>query len=156
MTQIIHITPAFRTQAIELVNQFFHQVNSMHLDGIFKIKTRAATKMVDIYQKLSGTEKVLFIGLLSESELVSVLIAKVEERPYLEEEKILFIDLAVTKNGKMKKGYMKQLLQYTEVWAKKKNIKILELRAIKENKNAVKYWMHSGYDDFYIRFRKII
>lgn len=154
--KIINIDSKFRTQAIELVNQFFKQINSMQLDGVFKVKPRAATKMVDIYLKLQGTGKVVFIGAVVEDELVSLLIARTEERPHLEEEKILYIDLAITKLGKMKKGYMHYLLDYTENWARKKKIKVVELRALTENKNAVRFWANRGYSDFYIRFRKLV
>lgn len=145
-----------RNEAIELVNQFFRKINSLPLDGIFKVKPRAAAKMVDIYYKLQGTDKVLFIGALENDELVSLLIARIEEKPYLEEEKVLYIDLAVTKLGKMKKGHMNLLLDYAEEWAKKKKIKIIELRALTENRDAVRFWRNRGYDDFYIRFRKAV
>ena len=154
--QIIKIDTKHRTQAIELVNQFFRQVNAMKLDGVFKIKPRAAVKMVDIYLKLQGTGKVVFVGAFEEDELVSLLIARTEERPHLEEEKILYIDLAVTKRGRMKKGYMHSLLDHTESWAKKKKISVIELRAITENRDAVRFWSNRGYSDFYIRFRKIV
>jgi GNAT superfamily N-acetyltransferase len=152
--EIINIDTKQRTQAIELVNQFFRQINAMKLDGIFKIKPRAAAKMVDIYLKLQGTGKVVFAGVVEGVELVSLIIARTEDRPYLEEEKILYIDLAVTKRGRMKKGYMHALLDYTEAWAKKKKIPIIELRALTENRDAVRFWANRGYSDFYIRFRK--
>lgn len=154
--EIINIDTKHRTQAIELVNQFFRQINALKLDGIFKVKPRAATKMVDIYLKLQGTGKIVFVGALEDQELVSLLIARTEERPHLEEEKILYIDLAVTKRGRMKKGYMHSLLDYTENWAKKKKIPIIELRALTENRDAVRFWANRGYSDFYIRFRKIV
>lgn len=154
--EIINIDTKHRTQAIELVNQFFRQINALKLDGIFKVKPRAATKMVDIYLKLQGTGKIVFVGALEDQELVSLLIARTEERPHLEEEKILYIDLAVTKRGRMKKGYMHSLLDYTENWAKKKKIPIIELRALTENRDAVRFWANRSYSDFYIRFRKIV
>jgi GNAT superfamily N-acetyltransferase len=154
--EIINIDAKYRTQAIELVNQFFRQLNAMKLDGVFKVKPRAAVKMVDIYLKLQGTGKVVFVGAVEDEELVSLLIARTEERPHLEEEKILYIDLAVTKRGRMKKGYMHSLLDYTESWAKKKKISVLELRALTDNRDAVRFWANRGYSDFYIRFRKII
>ena len=154
--EIIQIDSNYRTQAIELVNQFFRQINTMKLDGVFKVKPRAAAKMVDIYLKLLGTGKVVFVGAVEEKELVSLLIARTEERPHLEEEKILYIDLAVTKRGRMKKGFMHSFLDYTENWAKKKKIKIIELRALTENRDAVRFWANRGYSDFYIRFRKVM
>ncbi len=154
--EIIFITEEHRNESIKLVQEFFNLINSLNLDGVFKIKSSAAKKMVDVYLKLTGTEKVLFVGYLLEKELVSLLIAKTEERPYLEEEKILYIDLAITKKSKQKKGYMKSLLEFSYKWAKKKNFKIIELRAIKENKPAVAYWFQNGFEDFYIRFRKKI
>lgn len=154
--EIINIDSNFRTQAIELVNQFFRQLNAMKLDGVFKVKPRAAAKMVDIYLKLQGTGKVVFVGAVIDKELVSLLIARTEERPHLEEEKIVYIDLAVTKRGRMKKGYMHALLDYTEVWAKKKKIPVIELRALTDNRDAVRFWANRGYSDFYIRFRKLV
>lgn len=153
---IVNINESHRNQATELVNQFFRQVNSMSLDGVFKIRPRAAFKMTDIFLKLSGTDKVLFIGYEQETELVALLMAKVEEKPFLEEERVLFIDLAVTKNGHMKKGYMTRLLEFTENWAREQKIQAVELRAITKNEEAVKYWQRKGFDDFYIRFRKKI
>ena len=154
--EIINIDSIYRTQAIELVNQFFRQLNAMKLDGVFKVKPRAAAKMVDIYLKLQGTGKVVFAGVVLDKELVSLLIARTEERPHLEEEKILYIDLAVTKRGRMKKGYMHALLDYTEAWAKKKKIPVIELRALTDNRDAVRFWANRGYSDFYIRFRKLV
>jgi GNAT superfamily N-acetyltransferase len=154
--EIINIDSNFRTQAIELVNQFFRQLNAMKLDGVFKVKPRAAAKMVDIYLKLQGTGKVVFVGAVIDKELVSLLIARTEERPHLEEEKIVYIDLAVTKRGRMKKGYMHALLDYTEAWAKKKKIPVIELRALTDNRDAVRFWANRGYSDFYIRFRKLV
>ncbi len=153
---IINIDASFRIQAIELVNQFFRQLNAMKLDGVFKVKPRAAAKMVDIYLKLQGTGKIIFAGVIIDKELVSLLIARTEERPHLEEEKILYIDLAVTKRGRMKKGYMNALLDHTESWAKKKKIPVIELRALTDNRDAVRFWANRGYSDFYIRFRKIV
>ncbi|MBE7413013.1 MAG: GNAT family N-acetyltransferase [Leptospiraceae bacterium] len=145
-----------RVEIIELTNQFFRKVNSMQLDGVFQIRHRAAVKMTDIYLKLSGSEKILLIGALDDTsnELLSLLIARVEEKPYLKEGKVLFIDLAVTKNGAKKRGYMKSLVSYAEKWALQKNIQSIELRAITENSEAVEYWKKRGFTDFYIRFRK--
>ncbi|MCE9500963.1 MAG: GNAT family N-acetyltransferase [Leptospira sp.] len=154
--QIQHLDTSHRNEAIELVNQFFRKVNGMQLDGLFRIRPRAAAKMVDIYFKLCGTDKVLFIGAIDDesAELNSLLIARVEHKPYLVEEKNLYIDLAVTKTGKMKLGYMHSLLEYTENWAKEHSIAAIELRAIKENQEAVEYWKNNGFTDFYIHFRK--
>lgn len=89
-------------------------------------------------------------------ELVSLLIARTEDKPYLEEQKILFIDLAVTKRGKQKAGYMKPLVLACESWAKDQSLQSIELRAIIENENAVSFWKTMGYHPFYIRFRKSI
>jgi len=49
---------------------------------------------------------------------------------------------------------MSALLEYVENWTRKKNIYIIELRALIENKPALQYWRSKGYKDFYIRFRK--
>lgn len=144
-----------RNESIELVNQFFKKVNSLSLDGLFQIRPRAATKFVDIYLKLAGTDKVLFRGIRSqEGELVSLLIARIEEKPFLEEDKTLFVDIAVTKNGQKKKGYMTKLLESAEEWASQNGILSIELRAIRENEEAVNYWTDMGFEEFYIRFRK--
>ncbi|MCG6167518.1 GNAT family N-acetyltransferase [Leptospira sp. FAT2] len=154
--QIANLLPEHRESAIELVNQFFRLVNSMKLDGVFKIRPRAGTKMIDVYLKLRGTGKVLLLGGFLGSELVSLLIARTEDKPYLDEDKTLFIDLAVTKRGKQKSGYMKPLVLACESWAKDQNFKSVELRAIAENENAVSFWKAMGYDPFYVRFRKLV
>ncbi|TGJ98215.1 GNAT family N-acetyltransferase [Leptospira langatensis] len=150
------ILPENREAVIELVNQFFRMVNRFQLDGVFRIRPRAAAKMVDIYLKLRGTDKIVFIGGFVEEELVSILIARVEEKPYLEEEQNLFIDLAITKQGKRKSGYMKPLVEETFRWAKEKGILAIELRAISENEGAVEFWKKMGFDPFYVRFRKLV
>nr|WP_017854415.1 GNAT family N-acetyltransferase [Leptospira interrogans] len=152
--QIANLLPEHREASIELVNQFFRLINSLQLDGIFKIRPRAGTKMIDVYLKLKGTGKVLLLGGFLGDELVSLLIARTEDKPYLEEQKTLFIDLAVTKRGKQKSGYMKPLVLACESWAKDQEFKSIELRAIVENENAVSFWKAMGYDPFYIRFRK--
>jgi GNAT superfamily N-acetyltransferase len=154
--KIRNIDESLRKQSIELLNQFFKQINSYPLDGIFKVKPRAATQMVDSFLKLSGSGKVLFIGVVLDSELTSMLIARIEERPFLLEEKILYVDIAVTKNGHLKKGYMKSLLGYAEEWAQKKDIPILELRTLTANQDAIRFWNKQNYKEFYIRFRKTI
>lgn len=153
---IVSINEPLREQAIELVNEFFKKVNSFQLDGVFKIKPKAAAKMTDAYLKLSGSGKVLFAGIQKDKKIVSLIIARIEERPYLVEEKIVYIDLAVTRRGYEKNGYMNQLLLHTEEWAKSKNISIIELRALMENTDAIRYWRNRKYNDFYIRFRKSI
>lgn len=151
-----------RLSAIQLVNQFFKKVNALPLDGVFCIKPRAAVKFVDLYLKLVGTGKVYFRGIkipnpkTKKLELVSLMIARLEEKPFLKEEKTLYIDIAVTKEGKKKKGYMKKLVQDVESWAKEKNIPSIELRALSANKEAIEFWKHCGYEPFYIRFRKSI
>lgn len=150
------ILPEHREAAIEIVNQFFRMVNGLELDGIFRIRPRAATKMVDVYLKLRATDKVVFLGGFLGEELVSLLIARVEEKPYLVEGKNLFIDLAVTKQGKRKSGYMKPLVEETFRWAKEHEILAVELRAISENEAAVEFWKKMGFDPFYIRFRKSV
>ena len=150
------IEEEYRLQSIELLNQFFKKINSFPLDGVFKVKPKAATKMVDSFLKLVGSGKVVFAGIVVNKELVSMLIARIEERPFLQEEKILYIDIAVTKNGHYKKGYMNSLLDYTEKWALKKEIKVLELRTLSENTDAIQFWKNRNYTDFYIRFRKNI
>ncbi|RHX85580.1 GNAT family N-acetyltransferase [Leptospira stimsonii] len=154
--QIGNLLPEHRESAIELVNQFFRMLNSLTLDGVFKIRPRAGTKMVDVYLKLRGTGKVLLLGGFLGEELVSLLIARTEEKPYLEENKTLFIDLAVTKRGKQKSGFMKPLVLSCESWAKEQGFQSVELRAIAENENAVSFWKNMGYDPFYVRFRKLI
>lgn len=151
-----HLTEKWRNPAIELVNQFFLQINSYTLDGIFQVKPRAATKMVDIYLKLSGSEKALFLGWEKDQDLKAIVLARIEEKPYLREERVLYIDLAMTKKGSRNQGYMSALLGYVEDWSKKKKISIIELRALIENEPALRYWRSQGYKDFYIRFRKKI
>lgn len=145
-----------RNQTIELVNQFYRKVNELELDGLFRIRPRAATKFTDIYFKLIGTGKVYMRGSFEETELVSLLIGRVEEKPHLEEERSLFIDLAVTKLGKKKKGYMTSLLEDVDQWCKEKSIPAIELRAILQNEEAVRFWDKSSFDRFYIRYRKRI
>ncbi|MBM9545422.1 GNAT family N-acetyltransferase [Leptospira sp. 201903074] len=145
-----------RNQTIELVNQFYRKVNELELDGLFRIRPRAATKFTDIYFKLIGTGKVYMRGVFQGEELVSLLIGRVEEKPHLEEERSLFIDLAVTKLGKKKKGYMKLLLEDVDRWCKEKSIPSIELRAILKNEEAVKFWDKSSFERFYIRYRKKI
>ncbi|MCB1178371.1 MAG: GNAT family N-acetyltransferase [Leptospiraceae bacterium] len=142
---------------IELLNSFFKFINSHPLDGKFKIKPRAATKMVDIFLKLKETGKVLTIGTLDEKGKVSsILFARTEERPYLEEEKILYIEIAYTRENKRNSGNMSALINYIHKWMKKKSISILELRTITDNNTAVEFWKKKGFKDFYIRFRKTI
>ncbi|PJZ85296.1 GNAT family N-acetyltransferase [Leptospira harrisiae] len=148
------LTESDRNQTIELVNQFYRKVNELELDGLFRIRPRAATKFTDIYFKLIGTGKVYMRGFFADSELVSLLIGRVEEKPHLEEERSLFIDLAVTKLGKKKKGYMSALLKDVDLWCKKKSIPAIELRAILQNEEAVKFWDKSPFERFYIRYRK--
>jgi len=144
-----------REESIELVNQFFKKINSLDLDGLFKIRPRAATKFVDIYLKLAGTNRVLVQGYRDESgELVSLLIARVEEKPFLQEERTVYIDIAVTKRGRKKKGYMTALLESAENWTKELGIKTMELRAIKANEEAMEYWKSKDFEEFYVRFRK--
>ncbi len=154
--QVVYLDESWRNPMIELVNQFFQQINSYKLDGVFKVKQSAARKMVDIYLKLSGSGKSLVVGWILEKELVALVLARIEEKPYLEEEKILYIDLAITKRGKRSKGYMKAVLEEVEKWTKKKKISIIELRALIENTDAISFWRKQGYKDFYIRFRKKI
>lgn len=144
-----------REESIELVNQFFKKINSLDLDGLFKIRPRAATKFVDIYLKLAGTDRVLMQGFRDEAgELVSLLIARVEDKPFLQEERTVYIDIAVTKRGKKKKGYMTALLESAEKWTRDLGVKTLELRAIKANEEAMQYWKSKEFEEFYVRFRK--
>ncbi|TGM01278.1 GNAT family N-acetyltransferase [Leptospira jelokensis] len=143
-----------RNQTIELVNQFFRKVNELELDGLFRIRPRAATKFTDIYFKLIGTGKVYMRGYFIEEELVSLVIGRIEEKPHLEEERSLFIDLAVTKLGKKKKGYMSELLKDVDEWCLEKNIPSIELRAILKNEEAIQFWNKSSFEPFYIRYRK--
>lgn len=154
--QAVHLGESWRNAMIELVNQFFQQINSYQLDGIFKVKPNAARKMVDIYLKLANSEKSLVLGWVIEKELVAMVLARIEEKPYLVEEKVLYIDLAITKKGKRSKGYMQSLLCAVEEWTRNKKIPIIELRALIENKEAISFWRKQGYQDFYIRFRKKI
>jgi len=145
-----------RNQVIELVNQFFRKVNELPLDGVFRIRPRAATKFTDIYFKILGTGKVYMKGIFEGEELVSLLIGRVEEKPHLEEGQSLFIDLAVTKNGKKNKGFMKVLLDDVENWCHEKMIPSIELRAILANSDAISFWDHSDFERFYIRYRKTL
>lgn len=152
----VFLNEDWRLPMIELVNQFFQQINSYKLDGVFKVKSGAARKMVDFYLKLSDSQKALTLGWVVERELVALILARIEEKPYLEEEKVLYVDLAVTKKGKRSRGYMKALLLEMEEWSRKKKIFIVELRALIENEPAISFWRKQGYKDFYIRFRKKI
>jgi GNAT superfamily N-acetyltransferase len=145
-----------REQAIDLLNQFFKLVNSFKLDGVFQVKKNGATKMIDLYLKLKDNGKILFLGYFLNNQLIAMVLCKVEDRPFLYEEKILYIDIAITRQGHRNQGYMKELLSSTEEWARKKNIKIIELRALTENKDAIRYWNSQDFKEFYIRFRKSI
>ena len=154
---VVDIVENDREEVIELVGQFFRKINSLDLDGLFQIRPRAATKFVDIYLKLAGTDKVVFRGFRTEEEeLVSVIIARVEDKPFLVEERTLYIDIAVTKNGRKKKGYMSLLLESVTEWAQASGIQSLELRAISANQEAMDYWRSQGFQEFYVRFRKKI
>lgn len=151
---IRELTEADRNQTIELVNQFFRMINKLTLDEVFKIRPRAATKFTDIYSKLLGTGKVYMKGWFEGEELTSLVIGRIEEKPHLVEERSLFIDLAVTKYGHKKKGYMKRLLNDVDLWCKEKEIPIIELRALVGNTEAISFWDHSEFERFYIRYRK--
>ncbi|TGL59281.1 GNAT family N-acetyltransferase [Leptospira ognonensis] len=155
-SELRELTEEDRNQTIELVNQFFRKVNELELDGVFQIRPRAATKFTDIYFKLLGSGKVYMKGVFAEAELVSLLIGRIEEKPHLTEEQSLFIDLAVTKNGKKKNGYMKALLADVDEWCRRKQIPTMELRAILANKEAIDFWDHSEFERFYVRYRKTI
>lgn len=148
------IEEADRNQTIELINQFFRKVNQLDMDGLFQIRPRAGAKYADIYLKLSETDKVYTKGYFAGGELVSLLLARVEEKPHLVEERSMFIDLAVTKQGHKKKGYMSFLLKDIESWCSQKKIPTIELRALLANEEAISYWDHSEFERFYIRYRK--
>ncbi|GBF49934.1 acetyltransferase [Leptospira ryugenii] len=92
----------------------------------------------------------VFVG----EELCSLLLGRIEEKPHLVEEVSFFIDLAVTKNGKKKSGYMKALLADLNLWCQNKQIPSIELRAILANQDAISFWDHSEFERFYIRYRK--
>lgn len=145
-----------RNEAIELVNQFFRFVNSLTLDGLFQIRPKAGAKFTDIYFKLQGSGKVYMRGYWEGEELASLLIGRVEEKPHLVEERSLFLDLAVTKNGKKKKGYMKALLLDAEVWCLSNQIPSMELRVLLKNTPAVSFWDNSSFERFYLRYRKVV
>jgi len=147
-----------RESIIELVHQFYRMVNELPLDGVFRIKNGAAKKFTDLYLKLLGTGKVFLYGVVEKEsgKLVSVMIGREEEKPYLEEERILFIDLAVTKQGKERQGFTTELYRQAEVWCKEKGIPAIELRAIQENQKAIEYWKHLGMVPFYTRYRKLV
>lgn len=153
-TDIQIIQEIHRDQAIILLNQFFNLINTLPLDGIFEVRPNAARKMIDTFLKLQGTDKVCFAGVFNDQELLSMIIGRIEERPFLKEEKILYIDTAVTKKGHMKKGYMSELVKYAENWCRKRNVTVMELRALKANSPAVAHWKNSGFEEFYIRFRR--
>lgn len=154
---ITDLREADRKESIELVNQFFRQVNRLSLDGLFRIRPRAATKFVDVYLKLAGTDRVYFRGIRTGSgELVSLAIARLEEKPFLVEERTMFLDIAVTKRGHQNRGYMSALVRDLEDWCRKNQIPSLELRAIRKNEPAVNFWQSQNFEEFYIRFRKRI
>ncbi|MDX1958089.1 MAG: GNAT family N-acetyltransferase [Leptospiraceae bacterium] len=154
---MIEIDEELRNEAIFILNQFFKQVNSYKSDGLFKVKPRASTKLVDLFLKLKESKKVFFYGIINEKkQILSMLIAKVEERPFLEEEKIVYLEYAITRKGFEKLGLMKKLLAELEKWTKKKSIAVIELRALSENVEAVSFWKKQNYTDFYVRFRKRI
>ncbi|MEM7180441.1 MAG: GNAT family N-acetyltransferase [Spirochaetota bacterium] len=155
--QIQHLGIALRQDILQIIQRFRKETNQLTLDGVYRINKRYPVKLLDIYFKLQGTGKVLCIGAFSEaSELVAVLLARVEEKPFLHEEKVIYIDLAVTKKGKEGKGFMTGLLDFAENWAQQKQIRSLELRAIAENQPAVEFWKKRGYGEFYVGFRKTV
>ncbi|MCB1158658.1 MAG: GNAT family N-acetyltransferase [Leptospiraceae bacterium] len=156
MEEIIHIGDAEKIESLELLNHFTRTINQLAsgADPIFQVRKRFPVKIFEIYRKLQGTDKVLFIGKKVEKELVAIMLSRVEEKPFLKEEKILYIDIAVTKKGKENKGYMSSLLQFTENWAKENGFPVIELRVISPNLQALQFWERKGYREFYRRFRK--
>ncbi len=155
--QIQHLDISLRKEILQIIQRFRQEANQLPLDGVYRIHKRYPVKLLDIYFKLQGTGKVLCVGAFTESnELAAVLLARVEEKPFLQEEKVIYIDLAVTKKGKEGKGFMTGLLQFTEDWAKQKRIRSIELRAITENQHAVDFWRKRGYGEFYVGFRKTV
>lgn len=143
-----------RTLAVEILNRFRSQINQLPMDGIFHIKKRFPVKILDIYLKLQGTGKALAIGAFVDGALKAILLGRVEDKPFLQEEQIFYIDLAATAIGQENHGYMSALVAYTENWVCQKQIPSIELRAISANERAVNYWQNRGYLPFYIRFRK--
>jgi len=145
-----------RMQAIQLIQEFYTLVNRLELDPIFGVRPGAARKMTDLYLKLQGSGKVYFRGVFEEKKLCSLLVGRIEERPHLKEERTLYLDLAVTRRGKKKKGYMKVLLSDAEDWCRAKGIPTMELRALLGNKEAISFWNQSRFEPFYLRYRKIV
>lgn len=51
---------------------------------------------------------------------------------------------------------MTSLLLDVDLWCKEKSIPAMELRAILQNEEAIRFWDKSSFERFYIRYRKRI
>jgi GNAT superfamily N-acetyltransferase len=140
----------------KLLGEFRDHINSIIVDPIFQLKPRSSSKMAEIFLKLSHSGKVYAFGTFEGDNITAILLGRVEDKPYLVEEKTLFLDVAVTHKNKKNQGFMKNLVHHAEAWTKENHIPSIELRAICTNENAVGFWKKMGYNPFYIRFRKVI
>jgi GNAT superfamily N-acetyltransferase len=140
----------------KLLGEFRDHINSIVVDPIFQLKPRSSSKMAEVFLKLSQSGKVYAYGSFLGDQISAILLGRIEDKPYLVEEKTLFLDVAVTHKNKQNQGMMKSLVLHAEEWAKQNNIPSIELRAICTNESAVNFWKKMGYNPFYLRFRKVI
>ena len=143
-----------RQKVIKLLNFYLIESNQKNLS--YQFKKNAAKFYVDIYFKLQQTNKVYFKGLYINDKLLSVLMCRVERNPFLVKEYFLFIEFAITKNSERNKGYMKNLVEDMNKFAKKKDIADIQLRVFFHNIDGFNFWKKMGFHEFSISMSKKI
>ena len=117
-----------RNQAIEILNSYFKQMNFINKPTSYIFKPKAAKQFIDIYYRLQETQRVYFKALYQDNEILSMLLCRTEKNPFVEKEKFIFIEFAITKTAHRKKGYMKHLLEDLEKFAIEQEISNLQLK----------------------------
>lgn len=95
-------------------------------------------------------------GFFMADRLVALALGRLEERPILEQKRLLFLDAVVVDPAWQQKGVLREFMARLEELCRGEGLEYLELRVLESNREALAAWPRLGFQPHYIRFRKKI
>jgi|GEM_PF-991640 len=140
--------------------EIFKEIEELHrLNASWKFKKPKPIFSEESYKKLVNDKNCMFFLAKDKNEIVGYSIAYKKEIfniPFLKKRKWIHLDALSVKNNQKQKGIASAILREIEKWARKNNIKEIELDVWLFNTNAINFYERKGYEAFMQKMRKTL
>lgn len=143
---------------LESLAKLGHHLSKFEANCDPRLRIRIQTtkqKKLEFFKKLKD-KKVKIIVAEADDKLVGYCLGSIEKAPnHFDINRIGYINSCFVDDRFRGKSIGKEMINFMLNWFKNKKIKVIELGVLHEN-SSTKVWRKMGFQDYYIKMRKLI